>query len=348
MPDELARWAAERAPELLARAEAQAVDELKRALLEAALADRPEARSEPGERSFARPPRRRESPAADERTVSRPARARGDALWAYCVARAGEPLPEGVPGVHAAGTTERIEDRDLAAIVSRVPLAEFGEEALRRNLNDLEWLERVARGHEAVLERALEGATIVPLRLCTIFEDDGAVRRMLADQRSTLVSALDLLTGHQEWGVKLIADRAALEAAARERSSEVDTPAEDVGASSAGSAYLLRRREERQVREAADRLAVDVADEVHARLQDWASDAVLNPPQNRDLSGHEGEMLLNGAYLVETPKVERLRELVSELQERYRDLGVRLELTGPWPPYNFVPRDPAAERAALA
>jgi Gas vesicle synthesis protein GvpL/GvpF len=105
---------------------------------------------------------------------------------------------------------------------------------------------------------------------------------------------------------------------------------------------------EREVREAADRLAVTVAEEVHARLQDWASDAVLSPPQNRDLSGHEGEMLLNGAYLVETPKVGRLRELVGELQERHRALGIRLELTGPWPPYNFVPHDPVAEGAALA
>jgi Gas vesicle synthesis protein GvpL/GvpF len=101
------------------------------------------------------------------------------------------------------------------------------------------------------------------------------------------------------------------------------------------------------VREAADDIGVNVADDVHARLQDWASDAVLNPPQNRDLSGHEGEMLLNGAYLVETPKVARLRELVGELQERHRELGVRLELTGPWPPYNFMPRDASAAGSAL-
>jgi Gas vesicle synthesis protein GvpL/GvpF len=337
VPDDLARWAAKRAPELLARAEAQAVEELKRALLEAALGRRAEERPPTPPRPAARPA----PPPAPRRTTPS-----GDGIWAYCVARAGDALPEGLPGVHADGQVHGVEHEGLVALVSRVPLAEFGEEPLRRNLNDLEWLERVARAHEAVLERALETATIVPLRLCTIFEDEQGVRRMLDEQRRAFTAALELLAGRQEWGVKLLVDREALEAAARARRTEGDSSAEELDSRSAGGAYLQRRRLERQVREEADRLAVGVAEEVHARLQDWATDAVLNPPQNRDLSGHEGEMLLNGAYLVETPKVERLRELVAELEDRHRALGVRLEMTGPWPPYNFVPRDPAA--AALA
>jgi hypothetical protein len=50
-----------------------------------------------------------------------------------------------------------------------------------------------------------------------------------------------------------------------------------------------------------------------------------------NLSRHEGEMLLNGAYLVAAAKVERLRELVQQLAERHQELDVRIELTGPWP-----------------
>jgi Gas vesicle synthesis protein GvpL/GvpF len=353
VPDDLARWATKRAPELLARAEAQAVEELKRALLDAALGRRAEARPPAAPRAAARQaaePAARQEPRQAARQApppaARPSSSTGHGIWAYCVARDGDALPEGLPAVHADGQVHGVEHGGLVALVSRVPLAEFGEEPLRRNLNELEWLERVARAHEAVLERALETATIVPLRLCTIFEDEEGVRRMLDEQRPALTATLELLAGRQEWGVKLLVDREALEAAARAGRADGDPSAEELDSRSAGGAYLQRRRLERQVREEADRLAVGVAEEVHARLQDWATDAVLNPPQNRDLSGHEGEMLLNGAYLVETPKVERLRELVAELEDRHRALGVRLEMTGPWPPYNFVPRDPAA--AALA
>jgi Gas vesicle synthesis protein GvpL/GvpF len=312
--DELARWAAARAPALLARAEAEAVAELRQALVAAAL-DR---------RGASEPARRRPVP---QGRAEAPPTPEGDALWAYCVLRADATLPP-------AGL-ERVEHGDLVALVSRVPLAEFGEEPLRRNLNDFDWLERVARSHEAVLERTMKAATIVPLRLCTIFKDEDGVRRMLESERGALADALERLDGRQEWGVKLIVERGALEEAARARVPEDEAVPETSGG---GGAYMLRRRLERQVRAAADRLAEELAEDVHARLQDWASDAVLNPPQNRELSGHEGEMLLNGAYLVEHDRVEPLRGLIEELEGRHRELGARLELTGPWPPYNFVPR----------
>jgi hypothetical protein len=253
------------------------------------------------------------------------------ALWLYCVARVGDPLPEGLPGVHAGSAVERVEQGELAALASAVPLSEFGEEPLRRNLNDLGWLERVARGHEAVLERALEQATIVPLRLCTIFADEQGARRMLEEQGADLEAALDALAGRSEWAVKLLVDRAALEAAAGGEDAKANGDAES------GAAYMLRRRREREVREAAARLAGEVADAVHERLREQALAAVLNKPQNRELSGHEGEMLLNGAYLVESEGAARLRELVAELEDRHRALGARLELSGPFPPYNFVP-----------
>jgi Gas vesicle synthesis protein GvpL/GvpF len=330
VPDELDRWAAGRAPELMARAEAEAVQELKRALLTAALASE-------RRRAAAAEPRPEAPRAAPPEPPRRPPAPTGDGLWAYCITRGGD--PPRIDGVHGS-PVERIEADGLAVLVSRVPLAEFGEDALRRNLNDLDWLERVARDHETVLEQTLASGTIVPLRICTIFTDDEGAAGMLTERRAALDTALDVLDGREEWGVKLIVDREALEAAARDRAP--DDLDEQREGQSAGGAYMLRRRQERQLREAADRLAGGIAEDVHAQLQDWATDAVVNPPQNPELSGHEGDMLLNAAYLVEAAKVERLHELVEELRERHRELGVRIELTGPWPPYNFVPRTESA------
>jgi hypothetical protein len=328
--DDLASWARSRAPELIARAEAEAVAALRDALLDAALAKRPT-----GER--AEPPSRRAAPEpgepADAARVEAPA---GDGLWAYCVTRAGEPGRAVLAGVDG-GVVERVEARGLAALVSRVPLAEFGAGPLRDNLNDLGWLERVARSHEGVLERVLADSTIVPLRLCTIYESEDSVREMLEREHDSLARALDALTGRQEWGVKLLADGERLADEARSRSAEAAALEDELSARTGGGAYMLRRRLERHLRDAADALGAEVADQVHARLQDWATDAVELRPQNPELSGHEGRMLLNGAYLVETDRVEGLRELVAELEERHRALGLRIELSGPWPPYNFVP-----------
>jgi hypothetical protein len=47
-------------------------------------------------------------------------------------------------------------------------------------------------------------------------------------------------------------------------------------------------------------------------------------------------MVLNGAYLVERSSAPKFAALAKELDARHRDIGVTLELTGPFAPYNFV------------
>jgi Gas vesicle synthesis protein GvpL/GvpF len=331
---DLADWARGRAPELLKRAEQEAVAMLRDALVDAALGDRVRAPDAGRRREQTVPPAAAATP--------RKRAEQGHALWAYCVLRAGDPIPDPVPGVDPEAPVQPLEDDGLVVLISRVPLAEFGEDPLRENLNDLSWLERVARAHEAVLESALGGGPIVPLRLCTIFADEAGVRAMLAREGRQLREALERLDGRREWGVKLLVDRAALAAAARTRSPEVAALQDELAERSGGGAYMHERKLERLVGELVDRLAAELAEDVHARLGDWAADSVLNPPQNRELSGHEGEMILNGAYLVETKRTEGLRRLLSQLEERHRELGARLELTGPWPPYNFVSREAGA------
>jgi hypothetical protein len=237
-------------------------------------------------------------------------------------------------GVDPAHPVHLVRAGGLAAIVSRVPLDEFAAEPLRDNLNDLPWLERVARAHEGVLERALATATCVPLRLCTIYESEETLRATLDRERASFTDALAQLDGREEWSVKLLVDPDALHAAARELTGEVE---EDGPGQTEGGAYMLRRRNDRRLRERAGELANQAAEEVHARLAGAAVDALTRPAQNRELSGHEGEMVLNGAYLVAADRVEELHALVEALQEEHAALGVRLELGGPFPPYNFVP-----------
>src|SRR5205807_5194729 len=99
--------------------------------------------------------------------------------WAYCVLREGDDQAADLPGVDGRGELDRIDAAGLSAVVSRVPRSEFGPEPLRRNLNDLVWLERAARAHEAVLEAPLPQSPLVPLRMCTLYESEESVRRML-------------------------------------------------------------------------------------------------------------------------------------------------------------------------
>ena len=258
-------------------------------------------------------------------------------VWAYGVVPEQAASSVDVSGV-AGGAVDVVTDGELGVLVSEVPREQFDAEPLRANLNELTWLERVAREHEAVLDEVLAaGATIVPLRLCTIFDDADGARRMLEREREPLTRVLGQLEGRQEWGVKLLVDGDRLAATA--------APGVDQAQGEGGAAYLARRRHERQAREAARSVAAQIVDDVDGSLRAHAIGAVRLPAQNRELAGFSGDMLLNGAYLVDADEVAALRETAEQLQERYADAGARLVVTGPWPPYNFAAGAPATQPA---
>jgi hypothetical protein len=255
--------------------------------------------------------------------------------YLYCVIPAdARPALSDVVGVEAGQPLETLRHAGLAAVVSRVSLAEFGAEPLRRNLNDMRWLERTARAHEGVLDRALAAGAVVPLRLCTVFADESHVRAMLEREHGTLAEALARLRDRDEWGVKLMADLSRVEEETRRRSGEPGR--ETVDDESLGRAYLGRKRRARAAHDEAQQIARRAAQEVHERLRRHATAATVLRPQSRELSRRPGAMVLNSAYLVDRARVEQFRAVAEELGERQSPLGLALEVTGPWPPYNFV------------
>ena len=261
----------------------------------------------------------------------------GPGLYVYCVLPSdGIDIPDDLTGVGGSPSIALVRDGDIAALASEVPLEEFGEERLRENLNDVAWLEDTALAHERVLEVALVLTTVIPMRLCTIYANESSVREMLVRERPALVDALGRLDGRTEWGVKVFVDRAALDGAAAERSEELAALREEVEALPEGEAYMKRKQLDTLAREEADLLVDACVDDVHGRVAARATEALLNPLQRPEVSGHEGEMLLNGVYLVEDVEAEAFHATVDELRNEYAPVGFAIEPTGPWPPYNFV------------
>jgi len=257
--------------------------------------------------------------------------------YVYCVVRAGaHPWLDGLDGVDPTFPVELATHDNLSALVSKVRLEEFSAEALKRNLEDLGWVERTARAHDAVLARALAADALVPFRLCTIFTDEAHVRDMLERERDSLLEELERLRGHAEWSVKLLADPRRVEAAARERSPAFAATTTNSEGQGAGRAFFERKKQDQTLRDEARAMAEAAAEEAHARLRGEAAAATLLPPQHPELSRRSGQMLLNGAYLVHRSKAAEFARVVSELGERHREIGLDLELSGPWAPYNFV------------
>jgi len=244
-------------------------------------------------------------------------------VWLYAVTR--EPVPGELTGVAGEGVRV-VEGHGLAAVVGDVPLGSFGEEALRRNLEDLDWLSTVARAHDAVIGAVVARGPAVPIRLATVYHDDDRVRAVLDERHAEFAHTLDFVTGRTEWGVKAYLDQQPEpdESAAR-------APASGRGA---GTAYLARRRAAQTSRAEAEDRAREQVIAVHNRLAALAADACTHPPQSRALAGHHGQMVLNAAYLVEESAARGFAAEVARCDDECA--AIRLQLTGPWPPYSFA------------
>ena len=243
------------------------------------------------------------------------------AVWGYAVtARLSPDRLAGLSGV-AGPPVRTVAAAGLTAAVSTVSLAEFGEQPLRRRLEDLAWLEATARAHHQVID-ALPGPAI-PLRLATIYRDDASLAGLLARRQAELAAGLRQVTERAEWGVKLFA---------AERPAVADAP-ERAGAGP-GLSYLRRRGHQLSAAEQARQADAVLAEQVHAELRGMAAAAQLRPAQAAELTGEpRTAMLLNAAYLVDDGTAARFAAAVRELGRRHR---TRIELTGPWPPYSFA------------
>ena len=333
-----------------AEAEAEVKDLLKTAI-KAALLERAVARLEsdggstpeiaPGPEAEAPHPEA-EAPPPPPATVE-PARAGAKtgavACYVYGITRAGNGPPPDVEGVDPRVPLHFVSQGGVRALASAIALDEFGSEAMAEQVKDLAWVEQKVRAHDAVVKEMLARGPVAPCRFCTVLRDEQDVRAVLARHEASLLATLDALEGKKEWGVKVFAPPA-----------EAAPPAPQSAAAS-GKDYFLQKKRDEQARAEAARAARDAGEACHRELSAVASAATKLPAGSRGIDERRGarppESVLNAAYLVADAHLDAFHSLVAALAAQYAAVGVTVEVTGPWPPYNFVSLDLSLEPAAL-
>ena len=253
--------------------------------------------------------------------------------YVYGIARAGSADAVEIAGVTGSALAT-INHGDVEAVVNEVPVAEF-ENALRGEVSqNIQWLEAKARAHDLVLKGLLSSGPVIPFRFCTILRSQEDVRAMLGRHRTAIARTLKEFDGKREWGVKIFFDAS--------RDARVDPPGADDEAG--GKGYLLTKKRRRDERGEAARRARAVAADCHQQLAAIVADAVTLPARRPKESPGDAELLVNGAYLVADAAIERFRALLETLAAKHA--GLTLEMTGPWPAYNFVRLDLSMEAAA--
>jgi Gas vesicle synthesis protein GvpL/GvpF len=254
-------------------------------------------------------------------------------VHAYGVIAADEPLTQFPPGI--ADTTVWVYGVDsLATIVSLLPVEGFGVADWERNATNVGWLERVARQHHAVLQYATMTAAVVPLRLPSVYGSLESLADTVRAATDRLERDLRRIGGKVEWAVKVYRTR-------EEQSSAVSN------AATSGRDYLVGRSRDLSARSSAREQLREQVREIHDALGQVSAEYVRNQPQDAVLSGRREQMLLNGAYLVSRAEEARFLELAGEIANDSSTSGLSVEVSGPWPAYNFTGDTEAATPEAI-
>jgi hypothetical protein len=166
--------------------------------------------------------------------------------------------------------------------------------------------------HEAVVERLMEDAAVLPLRFGTTVADEEDLVALLRSREAEFVDLLAAVRGAVELSVR----------AELPQSAPAPVAGGEELAPPSGTEYMRERGRALRSRERA-------IDELHKPLRALARRSqVLEARGGLRWAGD-----FRGAYLVDADRVEAF---AAEVDRLAGELGAEISCTGPWPPYSFV------------
>lgn len=245
------------------------------------------------------------------------------ASYVFCLVQSARPprlsgVPDSVPG---AGAPRALQiDGDVWAIVADAPLDRFSSDALQQELQDVEAISRHALAHASVTEFFFRRATVIPLKLFTIFSSDEKVGQDLRGKTGRLRRIFAQLRGLEEWGVRIIA-------------GDVEAPAPRHQPLGSGRDYLEGKK---RLNEQAAEVPRAVAKETRAALKALGTLAAKVRKEILPAPSRGGPFVAGASFLVKAKRRARWKTHAAVVGRRLAKRGHRMEMSGPWPPYHFV------------
>jgi len=247
-------------------------------------------------------------------------------LYAYCIVN-------GRPEIYRVGIDGRhkvfaISYKDISVLMSKVALKDFELDKKKTGgEKGMDWIKKMAVAHEVIVEKLMRACQpLLPMKFCTIFKGPKKVEGVLKNKYLDFKLNLERLKDKEEWGIKMYCDVKKFKENPTGKTSEVK----------GGAAYLLGKKQEDEANRAADQKMMAYDQDVHEQVKKYALRIILKEPLPKELTERKEEMILNGAYLIAKEKVAQFKKETQGLQNRYEKMGFEINLTGPWPAYNFL------------
>jgi len=256
----------------------------------------------------------------------------GRLVYLYCVADS-EPKIKQIEG--SENNLYSICHNGLYAVAAKVEESVFGEEGLKKNMADWEWVKTNVSTHEKIIERVVANADVIPFKFGTLFNTDDSLRAMLEEYGEEFKAILGRLENKEEWGIKIYCDTEKLKGNVINDESEVLKIENEINSSPAGKAFFLKKKKAELLSQIVNRKINESGQESFDLLKELSFEARINKLLPKEVTERDDEMILNSAFLVDKDEVGDFINMVDALKVHYENKGFFIDCTGPWPPYNF-------------
>jgi gas vesicle protein GvpL/GvpF len=258
------------------------------------------------------------------------------ALYVFCFARSGlvrEVPGTGVDGQHPLSVLHH--SPDLCGVVSEVAREDFCGPTAELRLRDLAWVGERALRHEAVVEEALKLSPVLPVPFGTLFTSEGALREFLGQHCAVIARFLEQVRGLGEWSVKALLDRK--QALRAFMSTSWTAQEKQLTALPGGTRYFAEQRIRQDAEKGLSLWLNQTCSQVADDLTKHASDFRECPVVSSKLPEDGIAEVANWAFLLPESATEAFRDDINRINLEQRSQGLLFLLSGPWPPYRFVP-----------
>lgn len=240
--------------------------------------------------------------------------------YIYAIIKADEPQEFSVLGIGDRGDkVYTVRYKDLAAVVSSSPIVKYP--VSRDN----------TMVHQKVLEEVMRKFPLLPVRYCTIAENEEDIKeKVLKARYKEFKNLLEGMKDKVELGVRAIwTNMEKIFSEIVEENKDIKQLKEKI----AKEISVSKRREGmmrvgEMVKEALEKKKEHEAQEILAVLKPLSGEVKVNPVY--------GDMnILKLAFLVTKEKERKFDQKINELEKEFRG-RTKLRYFGPLPPYNFV------------
>jgi hypothetical protein len=263
-----------------------------------------------------------------------------DLIYCYCVvgkdniSKIGETLKHEVG--FQKGKIHTISYEDILAVVSEVSNEEFSQQAIDKNVKDINWLTNNAPLHESIITSLMQRVTLLPMKFCTIFNNKEQVVDMLEEKYAHVKYFLHHIEGKVEFGLKAYGNMVKLQENVKKDSSQIQQLEEEKATKTPGHGYFVQQKIDLLLKAKVQQQVRLIKELIIGRVRELVQELKKNDVLTRKITGKDSkqEMVLNLAMLLNKEKEHDLRKVVVSLNAQFP--FCKIELSGPFAAYNFI------------